>query len=73
MKKKAETKILTMKKGNEEEKMKNRIIGYCLYCKNPIYINEPFANVDNNLYHASENEEHDNCYLLIIKSLKEML
>ena len=46
------------------------IIGYCIYCKLPIYLGEFFVKKDNNIYHSQETEEHDNCYNLI-KQIEE--
>ena len=51
--------------------MKDNIIGFCVYCKGEIYADEPFVKSGENLYHASENENHDNCWKLIIKDLEE--
>ena len=47
------------------------IIGYCSYCKEEIYAGEAFVVSSNNMYHASETNEHDNCYMLIIESEEE--
>ena len=43
------------------------IIGYCSYCKEKIYAGEAYVIYEDAIYHASETNEHDNCYLLIIE------
>lgn len=48
--------------------MEDNIIDWCVYCKNPIYVGEPFAVRNKNKYHASETSEHDNCFQLITES-----
>ena len=46
------------------------VIGFCIYCKQEIYADEAFVKSGQNLYHASNTEEHDNCYLLMIDEIE---
>lgn len=47
------------------------VIGYCIYCKGKIYTGEAFVVSGNNTYHASETNDHDNCYRLVIEGEEE--
>ena len=49
------------------EEDNREIEGYCSYCKQVIYVGEPYLVSGLNKYHASENEKHDNCYQLLIE------
>ena len=43
----------------------DNIVGWCSYCKEAIYSDEPYVIVGYNIYHAKETNEHDNCFSLI--------
>ena len=42
--------------------MDEDIIGYCFYCKRPIYCDTDYMEVDEKLYHYSESNPVENCY-----------
>lgn len=39
-----------------------KIIGFCAYCKSPIYEGEDFVCIDGCYYHYSKNNNLRNCY-----------
>lgn len=52
--------------------MGNRVIlYYCIYCKTPIYEDETYVVCGKNKYHAVSDDEHDNCYELLLETEKE--
>ena len=50
-----------------EEDNSTGIQTYCTYCKLKIEVGEPYVVSGLNIYHARENEKHDNCYSLVIE------
>jgi hypothetical protein len=39
-----------------------QIIGYCFYCKEPIYKSDKYIKVKGKLYHHDNDDPYSNCY-----------